>query len=174
MSFEINVLVVGQKEPAKLPFSTDILVENETDPYFRRYTRMWPFFMQTEGVLYSLGRCDPDLDIDDPDPITTFSALSICDSDFEHPLPEIPHTEWIPKRTREDLTSLIIFEKDVAELKKILAFLLHSSPKKLMMFHTRYQCHDKEIICGVIKRDQFFKLLEAGKLCFNVCYIVSE
>lgn len=173
MSYEISVLVVGQKEPAKLPFSTDILVENESNPFFGRYGKIWPFSMQTKGILYSLGRCDPEWD-DDPDRIITFSAFSICDSDFEHPLPKIPHTEWIPKRIREDLTPLLIYEKDIAELKKILTFLLHSSPKKLMMFYTRYQCHDKEIICGAIKRDKFFKLLEAGKLCFNVCYIVSE
>ena len=124
MSYEMKVLVVGQEQPISLPFSSSILLENEFiyDRYFGRYFKICPFFMQTNGILYSLGRCDSD---DDPeDPYLSFSALSICDSDFDHPLPKTPYTHWIPEEALYDLTPLYVFEKDIAEVEKILSFVI--------------------------------------------------
>ena len=166
MSYEINVLVVGQNAPAKVPFETSICVLNECDnkPEIARYFEIWPFFMQTSGVLYSLGRMRYG---------DFFSALPICDSDFDHPLAPNSDTSWIPDEARECITPFIVFKDEICELERILSFLLDCSPQKLMMFHTRYQDGDTEIICGVMKKEQFFEKLERQELYFNVCYIVA-
>jgi len=167
MSFEINVIVEGQDQPVKLPFSTSILVENEVDQSeeIARYFEYWPFVMQTKGVLYSLGRMQPG---------GFFSALSICDSDFAHVLPVTPDTDWIPEEIRENLTSLIIFDDSLKEVEQILSFLLESSPKRMIMFFTRYQGGEHDIICGVMEKGAFFKRMEEGRLYFNTCYIVKD
>lgn len=166
MSYEINILVVGQDSPVELPFQTSICIKNEYDNErtVGRYFEICPFFMQTKGTLYSLGRMYPG---------NFFSALSICDSDFSKPIILSASTSWIADEARECLTPFIVFREQIDELEKILSFLLDSSPQKQIMFHTRYQGGDTEIICGVIDKMRFFERLERQELYFNVCYIVT-
>lgn len=165
MSYELHVLVVGQTTPVMPPFPISFRIENEIDHPNKagRYYDMWPFFMQTQGVMYSLGRLIADYFL---------SALTICDADFDQEFVPDANTDWIPPEAQECLHPLYIFENQFEELKRVLSFLLDSSPKKLMMFHTRYQGGDTEIICGSLERDVFFKKLQKRELYFNVCYIV--
>ncbi len=165
MSFEINILVVGQKAPVSLPFDTELLLRNEIEhPDIGRYFAIWPLFMQTDGILYSIGR----------DPFGgVLEAFSVCDSDFEHPLPWSKDTDWIPADVRDCLTPLIINPSELNDVLRITSFLLDSSPKKLIMFHTRYQDGDSEIYCGVMEKDIFLKKLSHQELYFNICYIIK-
>ena len=60
------------------------------------------------------------------------------------------------------------------EFIKILQYILDNAPQKRILFQTRYQGGDKEIIVGVIKWSQFLDMLNSKKVFFNVCYIVEE
>ena len=119
---------------------------------------------QTEGIWYSLVVYDE-----------IYSAVPLCGSDFDCPEEEraIPH--WISdEKFSEQLTPLFLKEPYIEEIKEILWQLIEESPKKTILFQTRYQCPDKEIIEGVLPFEVFWKLLLEQKLLFNTCYIVHK
>jgi hypothetical protein len=70
------------------------------------------------------------------------------------------------------LTPLKINETYIKEFKEILELLINESPQKTIMFHSRYQCPDYEVIQGVLSLDNFYNQLESNKILFNVCYII--
>lgn len=44
MSYEINIIVINQKEPIKLNFTSKIILQNEIDDYMvNRYEEIWPY-----------------------------------------------------------------------------------------------------------------------------------
>ena len=51
---------------------------------------------------------------------------------------------------------------------------LINSPQKRILFQTRYQGGEQEIIIGVIKINKFLEMLKSKKIFFNVCYIVES
>ena len=56
---------------------------------------------------------------------------------------------------------------------KIIQFLLDNAPQKRILFQTRYQCQDCEIVFGVIKFRKFIDMLNLRQVLFNVCYIIE-
>ena len=52
-------------------------------------------------------------------------------------------------------------------------FLLTTAPDKRIMFHTRYEGGDREVILGVVKWKDFVKMLREQKVYFNICYIIE-
>ncbi|WP_019418912.1 hypothetical protein [Paenibacillus sp. OSY-SE] len=97
---------------------------------------------------------------------------SFCDSDFKHIQDDTALPYWInDEDIKYHLTPLIIkkdFEEDV---KKIISYLIEQSPIKTVMLLARYQSEDREIICGVMSPDEFWTLLEEGKVLFNTCFV---
>ncbi|HWT76908.1 MAG TPA: hypothetical protein VN258_19580 [Mobilitalea sp.] len=165
MSFEINVISLNQEKPISLPFQSDILLKNELeDEGFGRYHTIWPFMCGSKGVLYSLVvEMEEDY----------FSSFPICDSDFEAKSNHIPY--WIEKDDIKDvLNPLIIFERYRNDFEQIIKFLINNSPIKTIMFQTRYQGGDHEIICGVLNYKEFSDLLDDKKILFNVCYLIRD
>ena len=162
MSFEINVISVGQSKLTKFRDDISIVVENEIE-HDPRYFEIWPFMCQTKGIWYTLGVIYRGL----------FSAVPICATDYDISYNSLPIPYWISDESvKGSLTPLIIKESYKKELKEILELLINESPNKTIMFHTRYQCPDYEVIQGVISFDNFWTQLELKKLLFNVCYIV--
>lgn len=162
MSFEINVISIGQSKLTQFRDNISILVKNEIE-HDPRYFEIWPFMCQTEGIMYTLGVINRGL----------FDAVPICATDYDNSTDSLPIPHWISDESvKESLTPLIIKEPYKKELKEILKLLINESPNKTIMFHTRYQCPDYEVIQGVISFDNFWTQLELKKLLFNVCYIV--
>jgi len=62
----------------------------------------------------------------------------------------------------------------LVEFDEICRFLVKCSPNRTIMFQSRYQGGDHEIICGVININKFFSLLNRKKILFNTCYIFCE
>ena len=57
---------------------------------------------------------------------------------------------------------------------EMLSYMVAQTPSKKIMFFTRFQGEEQEIICGVLSSSEFVKLLEQHKVLFNVCYIVGQ
>lgn len=167
MSYEINILVVNQEHPVKLPFKSTVMLQNEIDnaDFIGRYWGIWPFFSATKGVLYSLLQKWLDDDY--------YGAYPFCDSLFEtEERPVAP--PWVTEQTLEDMTPLIIKDHAIADVKRIIQYLLETSPSGFIMFQSRYQCYDTEVIMGTIPISQFLEYLENKQIMFNTCYIISR
>lgn len=165
MSYEINVIAINQEEPIKLNFGSRILLQNEKeDDMVNRYAEIWPYFSDTAGILYSLV-----MEMKEE----YYSSFPICDSDFESELQEYFLPACLQDENRDNLTPFIVKEALELEFSKILQYILDNAPQKRILFQTRYQGGDKEIIVGVIKWSQFIDMLKSKKVFFNVCYIIE-
>ena len=159
MSYDMNVVVLQQEEAVEIPFETSIKVECERNG--KRYYR-WQFLCSLNGMLYMLlkdrfGNSD--------------SAYLICDGDFENDNPEDLVPKWLPEKDR-DLTPLIILDDVYEEVINILTFLLYSSPVEMMVFHTRYEGKEREVVMGVLRFSVFLEMLRNHEILFNVCYVI--
>lgn len=165
MSFEINIVSINQEIPVHINFNSQIIVHNEIDNNEEsRYTEIWPFFSNTKGILYSLVQ-----EVSDG----FYSSFPLCDSDFEISLSENSFPNWIPDEIKCDLTPFIVKENVYEDFVKIIHFLIDNAPQKRILFQTRYQCKDCEIVFGVIKFKKFFEMLNLKQIFFNVCYIIE-
>ena len=164
MSFELNVISVGQNEVTKFRDNISIIVENEIENDEARYFEIWPFMCSTKGIWYTLGVIYRGF----------FNAVPICGSNYDTSIDTLPIPYWISDESvKESLTPLIIKDPYKTEFKEILELLINESPQKSIMFHSRYQCPDNEIVQGVISFDDFWSQLESNKILFNICYIIS-
>lgn len=159
MSFELNILVVQQEEPRNIKSTIEIINEKQESI---RYTNIWRFMSNTNGIMYTLGKEEDGL----------FTALPLIDTNFENPK-HYPY--WIrDEDVLSNLTPLSLRTKYEKELVKILEQMIQMSPIKTIMFMTRYQGGDTEIVCGVISLKDFLDSLKEGKILFNVCYIIQS
>ncbi|CAM2877188.1 hypothetical protein HAHI6034_01135 [Hathewaya histolytica] len=165
MSYDLKLLVVRPKKLYHTNFESTITVKNEIEDGFRRYRKIWPFMTRAKGVWYSL--------VEDQN--GAFDAYTICDSDFEKDIKDVSMPYWIDDEDiKEDLTPLIIRKKYRTDFEKIVRGLIKTSPERTIMILGSYQSHDKEIVCGTMTFSEYLKLLDEGKILFNVCYIISE
>jgi len=164
MSYEINVIVINQKRPIHIPNSSEILLLNELEDWcVNRYAEIWPFFSSTPGILYSLvTKINEDY----------YSARKICDSDFDAVV-ENKLFKWVSKDSKENLTPFIVEDKFYDEFITIICYLLENAPQKRILFQTRYQGGDEEIILGIIKISEFKNMLSNRQILFNICYILE-
>ena len=126
MAFELDLLVINQTKPSRIPFKSIIEVINEIDDEgVSRYKGIWKLMSQTKGIWYSLVIEEDDVK----------SAYPICTSDFEIEPEKLPIPSWIDD---EDviyhLTPLIIYKEYLDECEAILRFLIKQSPIKTFMF----------------------------------------
>lgn len=165
MSYNIEIMVPNQTVPVHADFLKRINLFNEIDDEnTKRYWKIWPFFSNTNGILYCLAA--------EYEEEIYFSFL-ICDGDFEAKVPQRLFPSWISKEEKENLTPLIIYDEYYDEFVKVIHFLIETAPQKRIMFHTRYECENAEIILGVIKEREFFAMLDKREILFNICYIVE-
>ena len=161
MSYEINIIAINQKEPMKLNFTSKIILQNEKDDdMVNRYAEIWPYFSNTSGILYSLVMKMNE---------EYYSSFPICDSDFETEIQEYFLPTCLLEDYKENLTPFIVRESFIREFIEIIKCLLENSPQKRILFQTRYQGGDQEIIVGVIKMENFLEMLKGKKVFFNVC-----
>ena len=166
MSYEINIIAIDQKEPVKLNFSTKIMLQNERDDYMvNRYVDIWPYFSKTSGILYSLVMKMNE---------GYYSSFPICDSDFESEIQEYFLPTCLLKENKDNITPFILREQYIREFIAIVQYVLEKSPQKRILFQTRYQGGEQEIIVGVIKFKDFLEMLKSKKIFFNVCYIIES
>lgn len=166
MSYEINIISVGQTTPSSGFQPSKILIRNETEHDERRYFKIWPLFSHMDGILYSLGQ--------NWDGTSIFSAFPICDADFEAGAPIQRLPEFLPPDVKETLTPLIIYKEYYPEVERCIRMLVQDSPFKTIWFQTRYQGGDYKVICGTLTLSQFLERLKTRRILFNVCYIVRD
>ena len=171
MSYDLCCLVLGIEEDLGSPETVKIAVESEySSNSCSRYSEMYPFMTMQRGTWINLINPDPEK--------LYMGAFGLCDADFEAQETQsdsfkIPH--WV---VNEDaiygLVPLIIFEEHEEEFRKIIEYLLDKSPIGKLIFLARFQSENEDIVCGVIPKDYFFKLLSHREILFNVCYVVSN
>lgn len=166
MSYEINILAVGQATPSSSYHPSKILIRNEIEHDERRYFKIWPLFSHMDGILYSLGQ--------NLEGTSIFSAFPICDSDFEAGAPLDLLPGFLPLSAKENLTPLIIYDEYYSDVENSIRMLVQESPLKTILFQTRYEWGDYEVICGTLTLSQFLERLKAHTILFNVCYIVRD
>ncbi|MCI8714146.1 MAG: hypothetical protein HFH23_18350 [Ruminococcus sp.] len=165
MSYEINIISINQKKPICLKERNGILLHNETENYeVHRYAKIWPFFSNVEGILYSIiKKCGED----------SYSAYELCDSNFDAVAPTEELLGWISEEVKENLTPLVLKDEGRDDVIYFIQKILENSPEKRILFQTRYEWGDKEIILGTLNIKQFVDMLKNNKVFFNVCYIVE-
>src|SRR4051794_38436394 len=99
MPYDLNILVINQEKPVRLPFQSSIDIVNEIDDFDgKRYHTIYPFMTQTDGIWYSL--------IKDDDGVI---YASFCNSDSEKDKMDIETPYWIKDTSiKNDLTPLLI------------------------------------------------------------------
>lgn len=166
MSYEINIIAINQKKPIHVECANKVLLHNEIeDSEVNRYAEIWPFFSNTNGILYSIVE-----EINDG----FYSAFKLCDSDFDDIVSENLLPNWIPTDTKENLTPFVIRKDLYNEIVDIIQQILNNTPQKRILFQTRYQGGDEEIILGIIKMSRFKDMLIQKQILFNVCYIIES
>lgn len=167
MSYEINILCVGQDKPlAKKELSNCFLFNEIENQGYGRYSDRWPVFSRVQGILYSVVVGEGN---------GFYQAFPMCDALFEREpdLSDIP--SFVPTLTIEDdLTPLFIKDKYMESMIEAIDLLLNASPVKTVLFQTRYQGRDNEVMVGTIPRTVFVEKLKQQKILFNVCYIIVE
>lgn len=167
MSYEIHVLVVNQERPVHLPFKSLIQLRNEVEHQgFARYFTYWPFLSCLTGINYTLVKAGAD---------DYLSSFSLCDADFETSYLDVPLPNWISDDYCQEFFCPIVIKDEVyCDFVNTLAFLLETSPNGFIMFQTRYQGGDRDVILGTIPLDQFLSMLKKREIMFNTCYIISK
>lgn len=164
MSYDLNILVLEQESPSKLPFISPIELINELEEKLRYYT--WEYMKVVKGIWYYLAVYDPEMEMS--------WSFPICNSDFDmEDSSKMPC--WIKdENIQHVLTPLIIYDEYIVDFKKIIKYMISQSPIKKIMFLARYQWGDKEVICGVLSYSEFISMLENKEILFNVSYIIGE
>ncbi len=161
MSYDLNIVVVGQENPASISFETGIELLDETKEALR-YHDIWGFMTATHGMWYALGT------FNDGD----FSALYILDPDFDTPSDVSPY--WVSDNLKSNLVPLRVRSEYRQDLEKILQILMARSPLKTLYFTARVQPGDDEIVSGTLSLEQFWELHDKKQILFNVCYILRD
>ncbi len=157
MSFDLRVLVVGQKKPIK--YNTRIQIIVEMQGKINVINR--PFLSVLNGVLYSLGTTKEGI----------FNAMRLIDTEFEE-TDKIPY--WIKDDgVKSNLTDLSFLDDYREDLIDLLMQMTISSPNNLIIIWPRYQSGDREIYYGSMTLMEFIDALDNGELLFNVCYIID-
>ena len=174
MSYDINLISLFQKEPVYLPELKTIKVINEHDSnenVFRRYQHIWPFFSKMPGILYTVVSEDEKMDSWE----WTTAIVDDEDDTYWNNIDKSIVPFWVTDK--EDIYELTIFaikEKYLHEFEQVISALIDTSPVGMLMFQSRYQGREKEVICGVFDYSQFVEMLENKKILFNVCYIIQK
>lgn len=71
------------------------------------------------------------------------------------------------------MTPFIVNDKFYDEFVNIVCYLLESAPHKRILFQTRYQGGDEEVVLGVVKMKHFLDMLSNKQILFNVCYVIE-
>ena len=161
MSYELNILVVGQDNHTNIPFNTTIELLNESQDDLR-YHDIWGFMTAREGMWYSLGTYNE----------SGFSALRILDADFDIEYEAYPY--WINDELKSNLVPMLVRAEYRRDLEEIVQTLITFSPLKTVYVMARMQGGDDEVVCGVLSRQQFWALHDENKILFNVCYILKD
>ncbi|AOT68321.1 hypothetical protein [Geosporobacter ferrireducens] len=166
MSYDLNILCINQDKVAKLPFTSSIELRNENEfPELGRYNSLWPFMCGSKGIWYSIGKDDEGW----------FNAMALVDADFDKVIKRSDMPFWIlDDEVMSNLKPLIVYDEYKSEFDNIIKFLIQQSPNNHIMFLARFQGGEKEIVQGVLKREEFAKLLCESKILFNVCYVITD
>jgi len=167
MSYNLEIMVLGQKDAKVVPIKSKIKVyhEFERENWKVRASDTWKFMSYQPGVWYSMGIIDED---------DWFWAFDLLDTDFDKLINQDRYN-WInDKDYLENITPLRVKKQYFADFKKILEYLIDLSPIKTIMMYARYQGGDEEIIQGPIPFEKYMEMLQKDEIPFNVCSIITK
>lgn len=161
---DFNILCVEQKTP-NFEKDINVYVEAVNENYKqtnKRYWETWRFMDNTNGIWYDI--------LKDKNEIAGTTICGIYNNEAQ----EVPY--WITDREdiKSDLYSIYFKDEYMESIKLIMSELLKESPVKTIYLLCRCQSHEREIICGSLKMDEFFKLMESKKIYTNICYIITD
>lgn len=162
LSFDFNMVAVGQKKLSTFPDVTSIDIISEVTEQLRYYN-IWSFMTQTDGIWYNVGLNQDGL----------FSALPLLNAEFDSDVQTYPY--WIDENEdiKSNLVPLMIKPEYREDFKKTIETLIKESPHRTIYLMARMQGGEKEVVCGVLSPDDFWKLHDNKKIFFNACYIIN-
>jgi hypothetical protein len=164
MSYDLEVLVIGQKEQIKSDTDSIVKTISEFEKKPLRFNDMWSFMTNQEGIWYSLGLEEDDL----------LWTQNLLETDFNKGINQKCYT-WIEDTEYlENITPLRVKKKYLIDYEKTLKCLLSYSPINMIMVLARYQGGDEEIIQGPIRFEKYIDMLQNDEIPFNVCSIIRK
>ena len=178
MSNDLYILCIMQEKKTKqLPFLSTFTWEvkhrgknSYPKDYYRKcdgYVGTWAFMNSCCGFLYYLLPADESL-------INYCGCGALCDVHYVEPAPTnrcLPDelAEYVSKRN----TAVIIKPEYMRDFEKIIDYFLSESPVDMIIFLSRWQGEERDIVHGVIPRDEFFSMMTNKQIRLNMCYIIS-
>ena len=186
MAFDLHILCVMQERKTRLPpfpstFTWEVRHRGKNSfpkcyPYPRldqkekREYNYWSFMNSCCGFWYDLYPKDESLNY-----CSCGKICDICSIDKQsnmltnHCLPDelaeyvgkLDTAIWIKKKYRKDFESVV-------------GYFLSESPVNMIMFLPRWQDEERDIVNGVITRDQFFSMMDNKQIRLNMCYIIRK
>ncbi|QVK18449.1 hypothetical protein KHQ81_01660 [Mycoplasmatota bacterium] len=150
---DLNIICLRQNEKQMFNNSKvgiDVLDLKNTEKSF--YGDHWKLLTALQGIWYFIYPLD-----------------ELKEYDYEHGFFNIEPS----KKTKfKYYISLCNMNKEL--LSSLLDFYLSCSPIKQVCFLVRLDWNPENIICGTIRKKDFLRKLDQGKLLFNKAYILQE
>ena len=73
-----------------------------------------------------------------------------------------------------NLEPIWVKKKYMRDFMKIVDYFLSESPVQMIIFNSRCQGEERDIVNGVISQDHFFSMMNNRKIKENMCYIIKK
>ena len=161
MSYDLEVCVLGQSNIKIKPQRFGDIYLN-VDPELRKaYADTFAYMAEQDGVWCSI-----------TEKVRLFSAMNICDIMCVKNKGQAGFPFWVDEDA--DMYVMQIVPEHRAAVLSVLEYLIEFSPKKQIMLLPRLQGYEADNVCGVLGFDDFKRLLDDGKILFNICYIIGK
>jgi len=187
MSFDLHLLCIMQEKKAnQLPFPSIFTWairhrgKNSFPKCYNHYPRLtpnekreygyWAFMNSCCGFWYDL---QPREDLEEP----YYGWLKFSDYHSEYKPFIMPTNYCLPDDFPAYISKLETFwikKKYMRDFEKMIDYFLFESPVGMIMFLARGQGDERDIVNGVITRNQFFSMMKNKKIRLNMCYIIRK
>jgi hypothetical protein len=164
-----------EKKTKELPFSSifDFKVENRgKNSYPKYYGNGWSFMNSCSGFWYYLFPKDKSLRN------YYVSCGDVCEIYCEDERSIKPTNHCLPDELAEYVSKLDVAiglkKEHRQDFERVVDYFLSKSPVNMIMFLPRWQGEERDIVHGVISRDQFFSMMLKEQIRLNMCYIISS
>ena len=187
MSFDLHVLCIMQEKKTKQPPFSSIFTwkvrhrgKNSFPKCYYHYPSLekkekreysyWSFMNSCCGFWYDLLPKEPQWD-------SCYGWLEFSDYHSEYRPFIMPTNYCLPDDFPEYISKLETFwikKKYMRDFEKIIDYFLSESPVGMIIFLARGQGDKRDIVNGVISRNQFFSMMKNKKFRLNMCYIIRK
>ena len=177
MSYDLNILCIMQEKKTKqLPFpsiftwATRQRGKNSYPKYYGSRD-FWSFMNSCCGFWYYLFPNDEAL-------FPYMACGELCEIYCEDKPSIMPTNHCLPDELAEYVSKLdwaIGLKKEYRQdFENVIDYFLTESPVNMIMFLPRVQGEERDVVNGVITRDQFFSMMDNKQIRLNMCYIIRK